>query len=329
MDSRYIYASTVAYTLHQKLPSETQRELLFSARDKEEFYKALQDTFVAPQLSLGQEEHLTHILDQVVRDAKETLVKIAPEPDILEIFWMKYDFQNLKTLIAWSNVNLDQSKLEESWVHLGNYALPQFLQSFQEGKLGALNPRLHQALKESATQKNEIMKDMVLDANYLRSIRDMAQTTENKFIQEFVRIRIDLFNILSRLRILATPENESVAKDFFIRGGTYTLRDLETEENIFRVLLHFGGKQLWNAAFGEYNDKKQLFPINKVADEYILGWLKKQSIELYSPAPLVSYFMAVKNSVQMIRTVAVSKELGISEQKMRSMVRKSYQSHAF
>ena len=329
MDSRYIYASTVAYTLHQKLPTETQRDLLFSARNTEEFFKALQDTFIAPYLSPGEEDNLTFILDQVVRVAKKELVHIAPEPKLLEILWFKYDFQNLKTLITWNSLGLKEEELEKSWVHLGSYSMVEFIKAFQENKLEQLNSRLHQALKESELQTNDALKDMVLDANYLRATRDMAADTKNKFIKEFIQIRIDLFNLLSRLRTLANIEAADAPKEFFIHGGSFESRDLETEESILNLLTRFGGKSAWNEAFTEYNENKSFSNINKVADEYVLGWLKKQSIELYSPAPLVAYFIAVKNSVQMIRAISTAKQLGVSEQKIRSMVRKPYQSYAF
>ncbi|MBS3903542.1 MAG: V-type ATPase subunit [Anaplasmataceae bacterium] len=329
MDSKYIYASTVAYTLHQKLLSETQLELLLSTRSREEFMKALQDTFVAPYLSSGKDERVTHILDQIVRAAKEELVKIAPEPGILEILWAKYDFQNLKTLITWNSLGLDESKLEESWVHLGSHSLRELLKAFREGKLEDLNPRLYQALQESERQKNDALKDLIIDANYLRTIRDMAAKTKNKFIQEFVQIRIDLFNLLSRLRILASSENGSIPKDFFLHGGSYTNKDLEAEENILRLLTNFGGKKHWKEALSEYQESKKFSGLSRAADEYVLGWLKRQSIELHSVATLVAYFMAVKNSVQVVRTIAISKQLGVSEQKIRSIVRKPYQSYAF
>lgn len=329
MNSKYIYASTVAYTLHQKLPTETQRELLLSSRTEEEFFRGLQDTFIAPYLSPGDEENLTHVLDRVVQDAKKELERITPEPKILEILWLKYDFQNLKTLITWKNLGLNKAELEKNWVHLGSHSLDELLKAFEEGKLVDINQRLSQAMEESDGQKDELLKDLILDANYMRSIRDMAQNTKNKFIEEFIQIRIDLFNLLSRLRILTNFSNKNLAEGFFIHGGNYSREDMKTEEKILRTLVHFGGKNLWTEALNEYSNERRLSGIHKAADEYILSWLKKQSIELYSPAPLVAYFIAVKNSVQTIRAIAVSKKLGLSEQKIRALVRKPHQYYAF
>ncbi|MEX1026953.1 MAG: V-type ATPase subunit [Candidatus Paceibacterota bacterium] len=323
MQSKYIYAGTRAKTLEHELLNEVQREVLLGAKSIEEFFAGLQDTFLAPYIAREESDRdLSLLLEETVTDAKILLEKIAPEPELLTVLWIKYDFYNLKAAIKGGIAGLTPEEIKAHCFTTGLYAPDKLIQAYQDGRLGTLDERLRRAADEALGYSRIADIDLILNLHYLTTAREMATRSKNPFVRSYITLLIDLFNLKAALRTQAFQDTP--VPDMFIEGGTFHKRELEDTEAVLGQFRRIGGPTIWKDAIEKYRANNTFSLIEKVSEDYLAYWLKQQSYEIFSPAPLFAYFSAKKNNVQQIRAIHVSKVAGLPEHDIRAALRNLY-----
>lgn len=320
MSSTYIYAGTRAKTLERKLLSETQFELLTSAKSVEEMHKVLYDTYLAPFLDKKNGATTTLSIDKSIVDAKNTLQLIAPKPEMLDIMWIKYDFHNLKTIIKGKRVGLTDEQIIEKCFNVGLVSSEKLLRAYSEKSLRAINPHLKEAAEKAEVSKHVFEIDLAMNTSYFTAIQNLSRNINDPFITKFVTLLIDLFNINAALRADAIEGIEQ--KDVYFQGGTLTRQDVESKENILKILYRFGGEKRWAHAIEVAEKNNSYSPLEKAADEYVLDFLKQESLLIFTPASLFSYFYAQKNNAQIIGAILTAKKSGMPEKELRATLRR-------
>ncbi len=322
MNTKYIYSSARSKALEAELLTETQMELLLSSKDVSETFKVLQDTFVAPYLFEHEKSDINSALDASILDAKKTLSLIAPYPELLDILWIKYDFYNLKAIIKGKRAGFDDEKIKQKCVSVGKYSPLRLISAYNEKKLNLLNRYFYDAV-ESALSKKEVFEiDITMNIFYFKAIKEIALKFNDKFVNEYVSLLIDLFNLESALRISQLKDQN--IKGVYIQGGRFKKKDLENERDILESYKRLGKESMWEPAIEMYKKTKDFTLLEKVGEEYLVSFLKEKSVDMMSPAPLFAYFAAKKNNAQTIHAIMVAKKSGMSERDLRIVLRKLY-----
>jgi len=322
MNSKYIYASTRATVLKQKLLSETQTERLFGAKSVAETFKVLQDTFLAPYLAKHEKTDITEALDEHIVDTKKLLSFITPNPEILDIFWVKYDYHNLKTIIKGKRARRGDDVILDLCMRASIYTPEEMLRAYEQNDLATLNHFFDEATETAKNTDKIYGTDIAMNTYYFKTIKEIANKTKNKFIQAFVTLLIDTFNIKASLRSIAL--NEFNEGDVFVEGGTFSRKDIATEESILENIGKIGTPSVWTRAVDHYRTTQNYGLIEKTADEYITQFLIENSREVASPAPLFSYFTRLKNNARIIGAIVAAKRSGMNEKDLRAVMRRVY-----
>lgn len=326
MNSEYIYAGTSSYTLQQKLLNETQRELLLGTHSYQEFLEALQGTFFGTYLTSAKGD-MEKALRNVLQDAKKALLAMAPEPEVLRIMWRKYDFYNLRIMLKRAEDG-NGTQNEDMLFPMGTYSLETLSKVVQSGNFSSLDPHLAAAVKD-AKKNGKVSLSSVMDRHYLLYAVQKAAEIENAFLNEYIALLVDLYNLRSRLRVASLSEEGTVPAVQHVSGGTIPPHNLDRPDEILDRLSKFGGEALWKDAIDAYKERGDFTLIDKTADDYTMKWLKGQTVDLHSPAPMFGYLANVKENVQFIRAVGIAKYVGLSEKLLRDMVRKSFTEYVY
>jgi len=319
----YVYAGTRARALEQELLTESQRELLVGAKSVPEMYQNLTDTFLAPYLSEHDESELSLILEKSIADAREILDAIAPEPALLEILWLRYDFYNLKAIIKSAVAGLPDETITQHCFTIGRYGADRLIAAYHAHQLAIIDTRLEAARAEADNYQQIADIDLVLNLHYLTTIRDIAHKLNNAFATGYVTRLIDLFNLKAALRTHGFTDGN--VRDVFVSGGTFHRRELESVDDILAQFPRIGGGPHWKEALDEYRATGSFALIEKASEDYMNWWLKDQSYHIFTLAPLFAYFNAKKNNVQVIRAIYVGKVAGLEEHEIRYNLRNLYQ----
>ncbi len=323
MDARYIFAGTLAKTREKELLSDTQLEMLLSAKTLPEFFTALQDTYLAPHIT-GNEtaDGLRHALESSITDGKKLLTQHAPQPQHLSVLWVKYDFYNLRTIIKSDQAGLNEEATLRKCFTAGLYDPAKLYTHYHDGSLSTLDTYLAQVANRVSGEQRASVIDHTIHVHYFTTAREMARRYKSPFICRFVTHLIDIYNVVSRLRILA--RKTEIPPNVFVEGGTFSHSELEDKQQVIDAFRRIGGADVWTDALHDYQESGNFSLIEKTADEEIVSFLDRESFELFSLAPLYAYFTALKNNAQIIRAIYVGKVAGLSEQDIRFTLRKLY-----
>lgn len=321
-DTRYTYAGARIKALENTLLSETQLERLLGAKSVTEGFQVLQDTFLAPYLGQHERSNLGEAIEQSMNDTKKLLASIAPDPELLYVFWLKYDFFNLRTIAKAKRAGLGTDEIKEKSFGTGLYPIETLIKATEENSLHFLNRHLRDAWEraESATHIADI--DIAMNVGYFEAIKDLAAQKKSVFLNDFVALLINLFNLRVALRALRLKDSN--VKAVHVEGGRFSKKELETEKDILEAFKKCGGEETWKEALAKYSENNDFSLIEKAADEYTMKFLKDRNYNIFSPVPLFSYFTARKNNVQLISGIMTEKEAGLSEGEIRHIFRKLY-----
>ena len=322
--SDYTYSATRARALEHTLLTDTQLELLMGAASFEEAHTHLHETFLAPSIARRPANDIPQILEATLAEAKALLTSIAPEPEVLDILWLEYDFYNLAAIIKGSTKGAPSDEIEALCFTTGTFTPRTVLDHFEAKTLHRLDRHLAAAADRarSFTEVSEV--DRITNIAYFQAIRSRAEAIGDRFIHTFVSLLIDFFNVQANLRSLSYGTASDAPRSVYINGGSLPRRSLESTDTLLEALKRIGSPRQWDKAVKEYKDTGSYARIETVFDNYIADYVNEQSVSIFTVASLFSYFLAVKNNVQIIRTVLVSKQTGLSEYEIRKIIRKRY-----
>ena len=167
------------------------------------------------QASLGQ------ALAQERDKTFQELYQFVPDQSVVDVFRVKYDYHNIKTLLKARATGQDPSPL---LVEAGRVEVRRLREAVEEGKLDLLPPLMAQA----AAQAGEVLSatgdpqrsDFVLDDAYFREMLQAAEETGSQFLTGYVRTTIDAANLRSAVRTLRMGRGGDFLRRVLFSGGT-------------------------------------------------------------------------------------------------------------
>ncbi len=320
----YFYAGTRAKARTNTLLSTVGLERLLGARDTEEQYRALHDTFLAPYLSREESAHHASAVEASVDEAKKFLTAIAPEPEMLEILWAKYDFLNLQMIVKdRRNTHPENSAFGERLYRTGTIEPGTLIAVIENDTLTRLPSHLKRACDAMQQAKTPLDISLGAQAHYFSYLTKQVKKSSSPFLKRYQAFLIDGFNLKNALRLLILGNNRPT-QDFFVSGGSIPKRLLETEESILEAFTRMGNISLWNKAVEEYRSTKNMIPIERSFEDALMEFLRKESFRTFSIAPLFLYFHVIKNNAQTIRGILDAKSAGMEEAELRLILRTLY-----
>ena len=261
-------------------------------------------------------------LEKSVQEAKSVLNSIAPEPKLLFILWLRYDYHNLKAVIKGKKAGLNTDEILQSCFYIGIFSPEELLRAYEDKKLHLLNEYFKEAADKADNAKQVFEIDLAMNKYYFKSILAIAEEFQNLFVTEYVKLIIDIYNIKAALRVHKLKEID--IKDVYVPGGRFSKKELENKKGVIDSLRRIGNDKIWTDAIKTYEQTNDVTQIEKTTSEYVFKFLQEKSADLFSPAPLFSYFMAKKNNAQTIAAIIVAKRAGIKEKTLRTILRRLY-----
>lgn len=322
MYSPYTYASTRAKVLEQKLLSETQLEMLLGAKSVKEAHTILQNTYIAPYLSKQDKMDVTSALDQNIVDVKRLIKTVMPNSETLDVLWIRYDYHNLKTIIKGKKAGLNNEDILKLCFSGGICPPDELLRRYEQNQLRGINPYFEKA-KEQAEKASRVFEiDMAMNIFYFKNIKQIAKNSKSSFVRELTRLKTDLFNIETALRSHSLKLFDY--KKVFVSGATFSLNDLKDKKLILNSLRKIGDEKMWRPAIEEYEKTGSYVLFEKTADDHVALFLKEKSWDIFSIAPVFSYFIAQKRNAQIIGAILTAKRSGMKEKELRTILRRIY-----
>ena len=217
-DTDYLFLASRVRALERKLLTAPRIEQLLTAGDVAACSQLLSELGYEP---IHDETSLQVSLKQQREAVFSDIARFMPEPELLDVFRLKYDYHNIKTLLkdrSGGRLLMDAgcisaADMERQYAESGNW---QFLPK-----------EMAEAAKEAADvlaeTGNPQRSDFILDRAYFAQLRSLAQESRCAYLQEYIRAMIDAANLRSLVRTERLHADPGFLRQVLFDGGSVSV----------------------------------------------------------------------------------------------------------
>jgi len=279
--------------------------------------------------SLNQE--LSHTYDII-----KSISKVSTFNFLYFTFASKYDFHNIKILIKSKSQKKEFSS--DLISPIGTVNIEKLNSAIKEEKYEDIPDSFEFLIKKTFSEYNKFkdpeMIDFILDKeryimifNKIREIEIIE--AEELFLKRFIKINIDLNNIVNCIRAKIRGEKKTFTKEFLIPEG-----DFKTENIIeiydsplsswFEKLVYTDYKNIIELGVNYFQKNNSLMELEKLKDNFILNFSKIGKYITFGIEPLVGFITAKENDIKNIRIILSGKLNNQSPDEIKERVRDTY-----
>ena len=325
-DTDYLFLSTRIKSMERNLLNGERLERMLEARTPEDAAKVLTECGWPdmPRVNLdGLDRVLTLERDKTLKD----LTSSAPHPEILEVFKVKYDYHNIKTLLKAEAMGVDPERL---LVSAGRVKVEELTEKLRSGDLRGLPGILQSAAGEArevlGTTGDPQLADFVLDRAYFQDMFHLAQESGSAFLEGYVRIQIDSANLRSVVRTLRMGKSMEFLRGVLFEGGnidTNRILNNAAGGNLEDLYAISPLKEAAEAGTAALNGGR-LTRFEKLCDDAVLSYVAGAKYVAFGEAPVIGYLAAKENEFTSVRIIMSGRMAGLDADTIRERLRDSY-----
>lgn len=329
-DIDYKAINTLIRTYELKLLQKDDFERLLKADD----LKATLDTLKATDYEFDQEELLqtkqfNEMLMAHLADVYREMYEVAPQPQLLDLFTLRYTYHNLKVLLKDLFLESNQETL---LIPIGSLSVDQLKTLVSSGKSDNAHPLMVEAVrltKEDFEERQLIEAVTVyMDTYYLRHLRAISDDLQNEDISAITDILIDLYNLTTLVRSLNQGKPRSHLHALLSSSGTVSKQDLidDSINGAVSVLKKYYSSKVYGSKLEVVieDNKINTLKLDKIMDELISEIVSEGIYQAFGPMPLLGYIYAKETEITNLRLVLVGKDNQIDETILRERMRTIY-----
>ncbi len=330
-DNKYLYAVTRTRVLETRLLDRAKIDRMIDAKSAEDVIKVLSETDYAGSISEMNDvyDYESLLLREIVK-TYAYIREVSPEPELTNIFLLKYDIHNLKVLLKSLILGEDNDSL---LMNIGTIPVSRLKEAVKDRDFRGFYPKLTEGVQEILTgietNPDPQYIDLLLDKSLYRVIFDIASHSKNPFLKEYLSTQIDLTNIRSFVRIKAIGYGRDYLSKVIIENGNIDISffDRNFDEPIDTLadkLLSTKYQKVVEEGLESYAATRTLTKYEKLADDFVFEIAKKGKYVAFGIEPLVGFIMAKENEIKIIRIVMVGKINQIPNELIRERLRDVY-----
>lgn len=312
-DTAFAYAVSKIRAKETQMLGEACLMRMADAEGTEEAIKILRE---AGYSGSTQEEMLADELAKTYR----LLAEISPLPEAFRLFMVKSDYHNIKVLIKAEYLGKDYDFLLKSDGRIAPERLKDIITS---RVLTDLSPIMQKAVLSAidtlAKTDNPQFADLILDKAAYAEMRSMAADADSAFIQELVKVMIDLANLRMLLRVQKMGKNVEFLLRALIPDGTIS------PETLARELPKPFAEFLRTTPYRELAEFTQnAAEFEQATEGYLLRRCKQARYVAFGIEPLVAYLLAKEHEIKQVRLVLTGKKNALPTEQIKERLRESY-----
>lgn len=324
---KYLYLSAMLRAREAKMLSRDKAERMLDAASFDEAAKILTDCGYEDMsgMSAGQIERA--LITR--RDAIFTeIARLSPDPETVDIFRIKYDYHNAKTLIKAEACELDRADLLSA---AGRVAPEALITALTEERFTGIPSKLSEAMLEAksalARTSNPQLADFILDKAYFVELLGAAERLGSPFMKEYAKILIDSANLRSAVRTLRMKKDADFLKAALVPGGGVDTGRVLAAAGSGDALaaLYTNGTLAFAAAKGaEAAAGGRMTEFELACDNAVSAYLTRARLIAFGDAPVIAYLAAIEGETSAVRMILTGRLAGIAPETIRERLRDYY-----
>ena len=326
-DTDYLHISARLRAMEGRLLTWERRERMLDARSNEDAVKVLAECGWEGLESMDAQS-LEAALTKNRDEAFEELRKLAPDPILVDVFRVKYDYHNAKALIKCAASGRDPASMLSP---AGRYPADTLREALEADEApAAVSKTLWDAAGEArdtlAATGDPQRSDFLLDRAYFGELTEMAKASGSRFLQEYVALRIDVNNLRAAVRAIRQKKGADFLNRVLVSGGTVSPGRISAAAVSGGSLADLFPEALREAAAmgDEITDHGSQTAFERACDNVLGAYLKKSRMVPFGESVLISYLGALENDLTAVRIILGGRLAGVPTESIRERMREAY-----
>ncbi len=309
-----------------RLLTNEKAERMLDAATFEDAAKLLTDcgyTDMSQMKPAEIEESLAEHRDAIFAE----LGKYSPDTRLVDVFKLKYDYHNAKTILKAEAMGQDAERLLSD---SGRIPGKKLMELYNEDKRIEMPEKLGAAMSEAksllARTGNPQMADFVLDRAYFDELKENADALESPFLMGYAEMLIDSTNLKSAVRTMRMGKGQDFLREVLIPGGSVSVDKLANASDKDSLASLYAHSELEKAAAlgGEALEGAGMTQFELACDNAVNSYLKGAKLICYGCEPILAYMAAVEGEITAIRMILTGRLAGVAPQVIRERLRDLY-----
>ena len=272
-------------------------------------------------------------IDLAVKQEREKtyglLGNLSPDPAIIDVFRLKYDYHNVKVLLKASVMQEDAARL---LLDLGRVPARKLADGILQSDLRDMPPILQAAIREARetlrTTGDPQLADFILDRAYFEDMSDLAAHCNSDFLKGYVRLSLDSSNLRSAVRALRMGKTPDFLRNILFPGGGVDRTRIAGAVSTGGALdVLFAASPLKTAAeegVAAIKEDRPLTRFEKLCDDAVSRYLQSAKYNSISEAPLICYLGAKETEFTAVRIIMTGLLSGLAPDVLEERLRDVY-----
>ena len=327
-DTDYLGVSAYVRALENSLLTREQLEQLITARSYDEEVKLLQ-AFGYSELEPKHPEAVDTDLTLVRAEALEELGAALPDPGVLDVFRIKYDYHNIKAMLKAEVMNVSPGSM---LADLGRVSVEELFVAQRDndgsGLPGYLASAVYVGREVLSKTRDPQLFDVAVDKWCFRDLLETAERTGSAFLVGYVRLQIDAANLRTLVRTLRMGKDEDFLRGVLFRDGEITVEELlrvcgQRGAGLAELFAptplaeaaEAGAALLRGGALTEFE---------RLCDDAQTAYLDRARLIPFGEEPVLAYLAAKETEYTNLRIVLMGRAAGVPAEVIRSRLRAGY-----
>lgn len=304
---------------------------LLECRSEEEAYAALSEMGVTPVTDpetgkILREETLLSIQSSAYAEA----VELCSDPDLIRVWQMPYDCNNIKAAIKCFKRGIDPSGM---MFEFGTVPPAAVIRAVTESRFEELPPLLSDAAGEAVSEfsktANPQTVDLILDGACYSAMLTLAKKSKNEYAARLVEAKIDLVNLMTVIRLLRMRCGE--AGRLLLRGAV--LPGGKLDASLLEEYYSTGESGMWEKLlYSDYarfaslvaESDRGLTAIERIADDCWMDFVREAKMIPFGDEVVIGYLLGTECALRNIRIILSGLAAGLAASTIRERIRESY-----
>ena len=321
-DTDYLSLSARIRAMETRLLTRERMDRLIEAKDEAEAMKILAECGYPEGRTL--EESLARARGEIFRD----LQAACPEPRLVEIFQLKYDYHNAKVILKSQAMG---GGGEQLLLAGGRYDPQRLLEDWRREELRGCTPVFQRAMAQARAvleeQHDPQQADLVLDRACYEEMEQLARELDSPFLQGYVRMMVDVANLRAAVRVHRMDKGGEFLRQVLLPGGSVSEQTIAAARGEALGEVFRSGPLAQAAELGAAAARPGGGPLTdfeRACDDALTAYLAAARRVPFGEEAVVGYLYAREAELTAVRTIFASRAAGLDGETIRRRLRDTY-----
>lgn len=321
-DTDYLTISARIRAMEGRLLNRERMDRMIEARDDAEALKVLSECGYPDAAGLDS------TLAQARAETFQDMERSVPDPRLVEIFQIKYDYHNAKTILKARAAGTDPDRL----LMAGERYQPQeLLEGWNREELRGCSEPFRRAMEQAAgilaESRDPQLADLILDRACYQEMASLARDLDSAFLQGYVRLAVDVANLRTAVRVHRMGREGEFLRQALLPGGSVSEQTIAAARGDALGEVFRAGPLAQAAQLGARLAQPGAGPLTdfeRECDNALTAYLAAARRVPFGEQAVVGYLYAKEQELTAVRTIFAGRAAGLDGDTIRRRLRDTY-----